>query len=265
MMVVKADGRREPFDIGKVVKTCIRSGLKKEDAHVVARLVKAQVKEGMTTHQVHDIIMRETEKFMPHAPLLLMMREAIANIDPESYEIYTKKLLEALGYKCKWNVLVKGACVEHQVDVVAEKDGKKYLVECKKHFNPHRYCGLGVALQVQARFEDINAGKNMKFDAVWIFNNTKYSEHIKQYARCKGIMLTGWRYDREIALDEIVEKTKMYPITTIKAEPWIIKNLLQKRIITIQDLIEKKDAIFKMIGIDRQRADDLVRQAKKLL
>jgi hypothetical protein len=270
MYVVKADGRKEKFEIEKVLRTCLRAGLKKEEAHAVARFVRSQAKDGMTTHQIHDIIVRETEKLLLHSPLILMLREAIANIDSESYEIYTKKILEADGYTCKWNVLVKGACVEHQVDVIAEKDGKRILVECKKHFNPHRYCGLGVALQVQARFEDINDGfakktNNIKFDSIWIFNNTKFSEHIKHYAACKGIRLTGWRHEKEWALDELVEKNKLYPVTILKTEPWVVKNLLQKRIITIRDLLENKGKLEKTLGIDRDRAADLLRQAEKLV
>ncbi len=243
--VIKADGRKEPFDEQKIIKTLVRNELDEKKAGEIALKIKNTISDGITTHELYKLITEELEKLNTVSSFLFRLRDAIANIDSESYEIYVKKILEAHGYECKWNVLIMGRYVEHQVDVVAAKNGNNYLIECKRHFNPHRICGLDVVLQVNARMEDINDGfkdgkNNFNFKQSWIFNNTKFSEHAKSYAQGKNMLLSGWKYKKDLSIEHLAHSKKVYPITILKADLSEQRELLSKRVITCSDLMKIK-------------------------
>jgi len=51
-----------------------------------------------------------------------------------------------------------------------------------------------------------------KFDKLLIACNTKYSTHAKKYANCKGILLLGWKHPKGKGLEDLIEKSKLYPV-----------------------------------------------------
>jgi hypothetical protein len=266
VFVIKADGNKEPFDAKKIYNTCIRAGADDALAKQIANAIAEQVQDGWTTHKIYKLVIEELEKTEHKSAFLFPMRHAITELGSENFEVYTKKILEAHGYECEWNKIIQGSVVEHQVDVIARKD-KTYLIECKHHTNPHRFCGLGVMLQVFARLEDVQDGfkdKKNKYDfaAAWVFNNTKFSYHAKKYADAKGIRLSGWGYKKELSLETMVTKKKIYPVTILKIGNDVHKKLLQNNIITIQDLIENKNTIKYLKKPD---LTNIINQAQQIL
>ncbi|HIG96745.1 MAG TPA: hypothetical protein HA230_00135 [Candidatus Aenigmarchaeota archaeon] len=259
MYIIKADGRKEEFSEEKIVGTCVRAGVSNAVARRIAKKVAGSVQNGTTTHKIYTTILDELDKASGHS--LFALREAVANLDPTTFELYVKKVLEAHGYKCTWNKLIQGMYVEHQVDLIATKE-KTFLIECKRHFNPHRFTGLGICLQVDARLNDIvtgskNGKNNYKFDAAWVVTNTKFSEHAKLYAKGIGIRLTGWRYEKEFSLETLIQSKKVLPVTILKTDIAVHHQLINKKIITLQDLLREKPKI--------PNLKDLVAQSNSLL
>ena len=265
IFVTKADGTQERFEKKKIIRTCLRSGTNKETAEYIAEEIRKKVRNGTTTHDIYRMILSFLAKTEKISSFLFRLREALAGLDSVSFELYVKKLLESYGYKCKWNCIIKGKSVEHQVDIIAEKD-YLFLIECKHHFNQHRFCGLGNVLQLQARMEDINDGYEIRknkynFNYSWIVTNTKFSEHAKKYARAKDIRLTGWG-SREFEIQKLAQRNKVFPITLLKANRNLIKNLLRAEIITLQDLL-RSDKTRKATNPREYRT--LVKQASSLI
>lgn len=242
--MTKSDGTKVPFDRAKIVETCIRTGLDTRTAKEIADRTESTLPDGATTHQIYDFVKDEMEKLNPKSAALFGLRDAIADLDSESFERYAKSVLEAHGWKCTWNQIVPGRSVEHQVDVIAQKGDETWVIECKRHFNPHRWCGLDVMLQVQARLEDLRDGsfdqKNKyKWAGAWIFTNTKFSEHAKAYATAKAERMTGWR-SGEFGLERLVEEKKIWPVTMLKLDLMTKAKLLSSHIITVNDVIATK-------------------------
>ena len=243
-MVLKANGKKEEFSHEKIVRTCVRAGVSMGKARDIAKKVASSITEGATTHKIYTMVLDELDAVSSTSSSLFMLREAVANLDPISFELFVKKVLEAHGYRCQWNKLIKGANVEHQIDVIASNE-KTYLVECKRHFNPHRFTGLNICLQVEARLNDIIAGSkngknNYRFDAAWVVTNTKFSDHAKMYAKGVGIRLTGWRYEEQFAMEKMIEAKKAFPVTVLKADVSVHRALLNKKIVTLADLLSEK-------------------------
>jgi len=238
MYVTKADGTKQEFDAKKIVQTCARAGLSSREAAEVASAIRSRLYDGIRTRDIFQFIQDEIESRDEKSAYNIRLRDAIAGLDPVSFEIYVKELLEMKGYETQWNKLVKGKYVEHQVDVIASEKGKKFMVECKHHFNPHRFTGLGTCLQVQARMEDINASRQL-FDSSWIFTNNKFSEHAKKYSRGIGIRLTGWRYEKKFSIESLINENIMFPVTILKVGETEKRKLLKKGVVTLGDVIEK--------------------------
>lgn len=243
MYVIKANGEKEQFDKEKIKATCTRIGLENKDCLNIADNVEKNIKNGISTHDVYKITLEEIKKIDDAHAAVFGLRDSIAEIDSVSFEIYVKKVLEANGYECKWNTLIKGKCVEHQIDIIANKE-KLYMVECKWHFNPHRLCGLGIPLQINSRLEDVVDGFSSKindydFDFAWIITNTKFSEHSRMYSSCKKIRLTGWR-SGDLSLEKLAQSAKVYPVSMIYKDKKVLNEFLSKGIVTIQDLLATK-------------------------
>ncbi len=233
MEIIKADGRKEPFSREKVIATCLMAGTSQNLAEEICDKIERE--NIRTTEDIYKKIITildpDTETH-----IFFRLREAIAALGPKNFEIYVKELLEAEGYECKWNSIIKGSCVEHQVDLIAKKE-YQMLVEIKQHVNPHRFCGLDVLLQVQARLEDINAGfvekkNNSDFKGAWIITNTKFSEHAKMYAKGKGIKITGWGND----LENMIKKNNIIPVTVMNMKPEDLNKLFEQNIVTLKQL-----------------------------
>jgi len=260
--VTKSDGTIVEFEERKIVETCTRIGVDAVKAKEIAKHVESSLPDKSTTHQIYDFIMEEVEKNNPRSAALLGLREAIADLDSESFERFTKSVLEAHGWKCHWNQVIPGRSVEHQVDVVAQKGDDTWVVECKRHFNPHRWCGLDVMLQVQARLEDLRDGSmeqtnKYKWAGAWIWTNTKFSEHAKAYASAKLLRLTGWR-SGEFGLERLVEEKKVWPVTMLKLDLMTKAKLLGSHIVTVNDILAAKKT-------QMPNWADIVNQAKAIM
>ncbi|MBI5332736.1 MAG: restriction endonuclease [Candidatus Aenigmarchaeota archaeon] len=241
--VIKASGIQERFDKEKLVQTMLRAGARKDMALDIAGLVEKTLSNNSTTHSIYAFAMDELEKRSSRIAAVFGLREAIADLDSVSFEKYAAKVLEADGYKCIWNRIIDGRCIDHQIDIIAEKNGEFFYIECKRHYNPHRFCGLEVPLEVWARLIDLQEGfgdgKNKyNFSKAWIFTNSKFSEHAMKYATAKGVMMTGW----SIGLQDLIEARKIYPVTILNIDLVAKAELLRKDIITLQDVLGAKKA-----------------------
>lgn len=213
IFVTKYDGTRQVYDQEKVVNSLLRSGIEKEGVAKILAEVEAQLFDGIPTSKLYEIVNSSLDKSdFVRGPHLYRLREILAKMGSIDFERFVQKMLEKEGYACQWNTLVKGFCIEHQVDLIAKKDGKTYFVEVKHHTNFHRNCGLGTVVELWGRLDDLQNGfkkglDTYDFSRAWLFSNTKFSDHAKVYAKAKDLILTGWRHSTlGLGLEKMVEK-----------------------------------------------------------
>jgi len=267
--VIKANGEKAPFEKERIVKTCKRSGVPNDIARSIADEVASKVYEGMQTSEILDMVLERLKKYEAHHYHKYQLKEAIAALEPNfnEFEKYTEHLLRALGYKTKWNLIIKGECVEHQIDVLAEKDGVAYMVECKHHINPHRWCGLGTMLQTWAAFDDIYQGKNERnLQAVWLVTNTKFSAHAVRYGTAKKMIMTGWNYPAKQSLRDMIEKGSLYPITVLHTEKEGREEFSNAGILLLQELVDNSISdLHRRTGISEKELELLTEKAVKII
>ena len=267
LFVIDRHGRREPFDGEKIIATCRRIGLSRQRAEDVLEEIVQNSVFPVSTKKIYNMVKEIVGRYGKEYPFIYGLRKSIAELDSQSFEKYTSKLLSALGYSTEWNVIIEGYAVEHQIDVLAWKGRKYYIVECKRHVNPHRDTGLDVTLQVQARKEDIldgiEYGRGHAIEKAWVFTNTKFSHHAIQYAETKDILLTGWKYKGEQSLERVAHLTKLIPITMMSSRE--LDRLPQKGIITFSDFLEQKERAMQLLHWDDEQYREAARLMKKIM
>ena len=201
------------------------------------------------------------------------LRKALSLMKPKpDFERFIQILLSEHGYEVTPNQIIRGKCVEHEVDAVARKNGETYVVEVKHHFNYHTSTGLDVSRIARAVFEDVTEGfelglNNLKIDEVMIVCNTKLSGHAKRYAKCRGIHHIGWSSPPNHDLQTMIEEKKLYPMTYLKVSNIpTMKKLASAGIILLKQLTEKNpEKIRRETGIPKETLKSIIEKARAIL
>lgn len=273
VFVTKFDGRKQSFDKEKVVRTCLRMHASPDVANKVANKVESKTYEGITTKRILQMIFTYLKEYKPEIKYEIDLRTSISLLRSKpDFEQFVAIILQHLGYKVKTNQIIRGKCVEHEIDVTATKTNEIIYVEVKHHFQPHTYTGLGVALETQATFEDLlegfKLGKNsINFNKAMLICNTKYSDHAKKYANCRGIEYIGWKSPEKNSLEEIIEQNKLYPVTFLKdLDSLTQKKLCDNGIVLLKQLIEYDlDELWKKTKISKEKLEKLIKKSKEIL
>ena len=263
MYVVKASGEREEFNAEKVRRTCLRAGASKELADKIAKEVEKRAYDGITTKEILDLTLKTLEEEEPEAAARYDLKRAIMSLGPAGFpfEKFMAEVLQNYGYKINVGRVLRGKCVDHEVDIVAEKDGKHYLVECKYHNASGIYTDLKVTLYTHARFLDL--GKN--FDHAWLVCNTKCTKEARRYAKCVGLKITSWRYPKE-SLEKMIEKKKLYPVTILRSVKGFARDrLFQAGIMMAKDLLDYElEDLKRMTGLPQDTVNKIMEEVRKV-
>lgn len=213
IFVTKYNGSLEEYDREKVIRSILAAGIGKEDVLKVLSQVEEKLYDKIPTVELYRLVNQELESASFNEDRhLYRLRERLSEMDSIDFEKFVASLLENEGYKTKWNTIAEGKCVEHQIDVIAQKNDEIYFVEVKHHRNQHRECGLGTIIELWGRLDDLRDGfgkglSKYDFTNAWLFCNNKFSEHARRYAQAKNLLLTGWKYSNfGTNLEKLVEK-----------------------------------------------------------
>jgi len=264
MYVTKASGEKEEFDFEKVRRTCLRAGASKQLADKIAKEVEAKAYDGITTKEILHLTLKLLEE-EPEAAIRYDLKGAIMALGPTGFpfEEFMAKVLQNYGYETKVGEIVKGKCVSHEIDIIAEKEGVRYLVECKYHNAPGIRTGLEVVMYTYARFLDLSK----KFHQAWLICNTKCTAEAKRYGRCVGVKVTSWRYPKGESLEEMVETKRLYPITILRSVTGPVRErLFQARAMLARDLLEHEiEDLEKTTGLSQRVLDEIMEEARKII
>ncbi|RLI10564.1 restriction endonuclease [Candidatus Bathyarchaeota archaeon] len=267
--VVKWDGRKEPFNREKIIRTLLRLGASTDAAEQVVQRIEAEVYDGVTTKEILEKVFRGLEEFKPAIALRQDLREAIGRMRPApDFEEYVRILLRSHGYRVSGNRVIRGFCVTHEIDGIAEKDGETTYLEVKHHRDPHVYTPFGVTLAAKAKWDDIRKGfekglNRISFDKVLIVCNTKLTRHAAKYAECIGLEHLGWNTPAGHGLGSLINERDLYPVTILKRLTPDERDLLADGgIITLKQLLTRD---LQRLKIPKRRLRKITSEARRIL
>jgi len=242
--VVKASGDRESFSEEKVLDSLKRAGANRELAEDVLKTVEAELYEGISTKEIYQHVFRHLQETGAHLASKYNLKRAIMELGPSGYpfEKFLARVFESEGHQTAVGQQIRGKCVWHEVDVIAEKDGMKKMIEAKFHNENGIKTDTKVALYVWARYLDVSAGDG--FDEGWLVTNTKLTRDARIYADCVGLKYMSWSRPAGQSLRELVERSGLYPVTAlISLSPQEKATLLGEGIVACKDLPDNLESV----------------------
>src|SRR3989304_3409296 len=132
----KADGEQEPYDAVKLEHSLERAGASSTVRARIAARIARELRPGMRTEDIyrHAFDILRHEDLTPVAARYSIKRAVFA-LGPSGFpfEQFIAEVLRAHGWKTRTGVALTGRCAPHEVDVLAEKAGKRIGIEAKFH------------------------------------------------------------------------------------------------------------------------------------
>lgn len=245
MWVIKRSGEREQFDPSKARAAVMRAGVAPGEADEIVERLMPQLYDGITTEEIYRRIHQALDR---GEAARYGLKKALLRLGPEGwhFETFIGRLFAAEGYSVKVRQILEGRCVSHEVDVVAEKEGKKVMVECKFHNSLGIKCSIQCALSAQARFLDLKEGHGLSSPC--LVTNTRFTSDVVRYASCTGMKLFSWRWPEEAGIERVVEKHRLYPITVLDLGRHDLAVLLGEDMVLVSDLLERTDEVARLLS-----------------
>lgn len=271
ILITKGNGQKALFNVQKLINSLDRSGAGEEDIEQVIHEVGLNLVDGMSTRRVYQMAYSILRKKSQRAAGKYRLKKAIFELGPTGYpfERFVGELLKNQGYKVEVGKIVKGHCVQHEVDVVAEKDDRKYMIECKFHSHPSRKSDVKVSLYIHSRFLDIEkewkkqTAEHLRFHQGWIVTNTRFTEDAMQFGKCAGLKLISWDYPYSGSLKERIDLSGLHPITALQSITKKEKKaLLQLDLVLCRNL--NRDGLLRA-GIRENRVNKILKEANELV
>lgn len=269
--VIKSSGAREPWDPGKLERSLRAANANNELVREVTNHIEKDLRDGMRTRDIYAHAFELLKRYDRPAAAEYSLRQALLELGPSGFpfERFVARILEREGYQTKTGVNIQGACVDHEVDVVAEKDDERILVEAKFHNQQTLKTDVKVALYVHARFQDIkkrleeDEGAD-RFTRAWLITNTHFTSQAIQYGACAGLAMTGWNSPKGRTLQDLIQSTQTHPITcltSLRADHK--RQLLEKGIVLCREILGNETAL-KDIGIAKSDIMAIQEEGQKL-
>lgn len=271
IFIIKADGTRELFNREKLEKSLRKIGTDKVTTDLIVSKVEADLTDGHTTKEIYRQAFALLKKKQRPVALKYSIKRAIAELGPSGFpfEKYVAEMFKAQGYKAVTDQIAMGACVPHEVDVVAYNDKELIMVEAKFHTDFGTHSDLKVALYIKARFDDLQnnvykyGGKERRMTKGMLITNTNFSSTAIQYGECARLNMVGWNYPQGKNLHQIIEELNLVPLT-------VLTTLTQtdKKMFLANEIVLSKQlgdfGLLKSYGFDDEKARLVIKEVYDL-
>lgn len=273
LRVRKNNGELVRFDMKKLNDALRRSGASEQHIIMVDQKVSKELYDGIPTKKIYKLAYGILRKLSDHSAGRYRLKKALLKLGPSGYpfEHFVAKLFETEGYSVKTGQIIQGKCVRHEVDVVAEKDNKLIMVECKFHRSEGTKSDVKISLYVRSRFTDIEqtlmeakARKTIRFQPMLI-TNTRFTLDAIQFGKCSGMKLVSWDYPQGHSLKEWIDKAGLFPITVLKSLTQKETERLLKQGIVLCRQISANTEILSKLLIPKTRLKKLINEVNALI
>ncbi len=261
-LITKANGEKEPFYPEKLYNSLVNSGASSHLADKITSKIASELVGGDFTGDIYKKAFEMLRKEKTTMAARYSVKRALLDLGPSGYpfEDFLSEIYRALGYTTTTRVVVQGRCVEHELDVVAVKNDERFAAEVKFHNRSGVKSDLKVALYVYARFEDIaaNSGKGSATDYTdrLLITNTKFTKQVEIYSACVGLEIISWNYPAKGNLRELIEETRVHPVSCLTTISNSNKRKLMERGIVLCRQLKDNENELNSLGL----SDDVMKK-----
>lgn len=272
MTVIKANGEKVPFLIEKLANSLRRANAREEYIQEILEKVSSEIFDGITTKKIYKMAFKMLKSKSRISASRYKLKKGLMELGPTGFpfEKFVGKLMEHEGFKTEVGVIVRGNCVQHEIDVIAQKDNHHYMIECKYHSEQGRFCNVKIPLYINSRFLDVEKqweqqkGHENKLHKGGIYTNTRFSTDAIQYGKCVGLLMTSWDYPFGNGLKERIDSSGLHPLTVLTTLSKSEKTKLLDKGIVLCKEIDENPSILDQVGIPKSRHKNILEDSNKL-
>lgn len=273
LYVIKSDGTRETFDSKKLELSLKKAGASSKVVEdIIKKVTLDNLTKEITTHQIYKQAFALLHKEETPIALKYSLKRAIMELGPSGFpfEEFIAEILKKRGFSTETGKVVKGFCVEHEMDVVAWNDEKLIMIEAKFHNELGMKSDLKVALYVKARFDDLRKmtfryGKERELDESWLITNTKFTSTAIEYGSCQGgLRMIGWNYPPVGNLHDMILETKLHPLTCLNSLNGREKKALLAQGVVLCSSLSENPSLLEEIGLGDQKVKKVLQEISML-
>ena len=267
--ITKASGVQGKFSSEKLRASLKKSGADDNTVENILFEIESILYDGISTKKIYQAAFNMLKKGLKSNAGRYNLKRAIMALGPSGFpfEKYIAAIFEWQGYKVQTQLFLEGACVTHEIDVLAENEDHFLLTECKFHNSLGIVSNVKIPLYVHSRYRDVQnnwqktSGKPLKCCVV---TNTKFSADAVKYAVCAGLRLLSWDYPPKESLRNLIDESGLYPITCLTSLTNKEKEtILVEGIVLCKELL-KREALLHDLRISLTRIPNILSEIKSL-
>lgn len=270
--IKKSNGETELFSFEKLRRSLRSAGANNETVETIVEKIQGQVYDGMSSNTIYRKAFSILKGKHKSTASRYSLKRAILELGPTGYpfERLIGALLKERGFDTKVSVTLQGACVTHEIDVLAEKDGNVYAIECKFHADARATSNVKIPLYINSRFLDIqqqwnsNPKNTTHLKQGWLVTNTRFTADAVNYGKCVGLTLMSWDYPKDNGLKANIDSLALYPVTTLTTLNKREKHLLiASDVILVKELFDGKNKLVN-IGLSDRKIERVLNEVQQL-
>lgn len=266
--VLKASGQVEPFDEDKLRHSLRAARATEPNVDRVVKKLRRKLPTSTDSREVFRAAYRQLRKVQRPAAARYSLRRAMSQLGPTGYpfEKLVQAVLETRGYHSRTSQILTGESgVHHEVDVVAEHDAERVLVECKYRRHHTRKCDVKIAMYVSARARDLLGDLRDRSDEqFWLVTNTKFTVDAIRFAESTGLVAVGWDYPKQRGLKQLIDDSGLHPLTCLTSLPRSQKRALLARGLVLCRDLERRPELLDQLSLNRHVRAAVQRELEEL-
>ena len=219
--IIKSSGHKVRFSVEKLRNSLRRTGANKKTIDQIIDKVRDELYQGISTKEIYNRAFALLKKEKSFLASKYKLKKAIYELGPTGFpfENFVSAVLQYSGFETEVGKTIQGVCVQHEIDVMAKKNGEATIIECKFHGEQGLKCNVKIPLYINSRYRDVkehwnnNPKNGTKLTEGWVVTNTRFTQDALKYGKCIGLYLLSWDYPKDNALKDRIDRLGLYPIT----------------------------------------------------
>lgn len=272
MDIIKSSGEKARFSMHKLRESLKHSGADHNLVEEIVDKVSDELYEGISTKEIYNRAYALLKKKKSVFASKYKLKRAIYELGPTGFpfERFISAILQYSGFSTRVDVVMNGVCVTHEIDVVAEKNGKITLIECKFHGEEGRNCNVKIPLYIHSRYNDVKAHWDARkkesntLGKGWVVTNTRFTEHAIKYGKCAQLYLLSWDHPKNDGLKDRIDRLGLYPITVSSLLTHREKQFLLSREVVLCRQLLRDTFFLDHLGVSRTRKEKILTEVELL-
>lgn len=200
------------------------------------------------------------------------LKSAMMEMGPTGhpFEYFAGEIYRALGYDVEVAKTLDGHCVTHEVDVIATKDRHQRFIECKYYQSTGKNANVQVPLYIRSRVDDIIKIRSTRAEydgftfSGGVVTNTRFTVDAERYGECSGLHLLSWDYPKGAGLREIIDRERIYPVTSLTNLSKLDKLKLMEQGVVACTQILREPSLLDSLNLNNNKLQKVIEEIRDI-